>query len=376
MTQNEKLDAQNIIDSVSEGLYVTGRDRKIIYWNKAAEKITGWSQEDAMGKGCFDKFLSHIDKDGHELCGEEFCPLHRAMMTGKGSTVPVIVFANSKSGKRVPMKVSVAPVFNGQGEVVGGVETFRDLSLELQDIERTKKIQEQCLLNEASEDPRLAVTTHYAPCEVIGGDFYTLSKLSKDRYAFILADMVGHGIPAALYTMYLNSLWQERRRLDADPQTLMKAMNKRLHRLIQGGGTFAAAVIGFLDLKKGALQMVSAGGPAPVIYRAASATYEKVPLKGMPLGCIEQAEFGEFSTKMNPGDHVVLFSDALYEIADTKGKQLGVERLIDIFREFGWPRTNVDFKEVEKRLLVFSNLIRFKDDFTLLDIGINSCSQN
>jgi sigma-B regulation protein RsbU (phosphoserine phosphatase) len=121
---------------------------------------------------------------------------------------------------------------------------------------------------------------------------------------------------------------------------------------------------------------VSAGGPAPVIYRAASATYEKVPLKGMPLGCIEQAEFGEFSTKMNPGDHVVLFSDALYEIADTKGKQLGVERLIDIFREFGWPRTNVDFKEVEKRLLVFSNLIRFKDDFTLLDIGINSCSQN
>jgi PAS domain S-box-containing protein len=372
MIQNEKLDAQNIMDSVSEGLYVTGKDRKIIYWNKAAEKITGWSQEDAMGKGCFDKFLSHIDKDGHELCGEEFCPLHRAMMTGKGSTVPVIVFANTKSGKRVPMKVSVAPVLNEQGEVVGGVETFRDLSLELRDIERTKQIQEQCLVNEASDDLRLAVTTHYAPCEVIGGDYYTLSKLSKDRYAFILADMVGHGIPAALYTMYINSLWQERRRLDADPQTLMQAMNKRLHRLIQGGGTFAAAVCGFLDLKKRTLKMVSAGGPAPVIYRASTSTYEKVPLKGMPLGCIEQAEFGEFSTEMNPGDHVVLFSDALYEIADTHGKQLGVDRLIDIFQECNWPRSGVDFKEIERRLLVFSNLIRFKDDFTMLDIGIAS----
>jgi sigma-B regulation protein RsbU (phosphoserine phosphatase) len=268
------------------------------------------------------------------------------------------------------MRVSVAPVYNQKGEVVGGVETFHDLSQELRDIQRVKQIQDQILLNEASDDPRLAVTTHYAPCEVIGGDYYSISKLSKDRYAFILADIVGHGVPSALYTMYLNSLWQERRRLDANPLALMQAMNKRLCRLIQGGGTFAAAVGGFLDLKKGMLQMVSAGGPAPVIYRAATATYEKVSLKGMPLGCIDQAEFGEFSTEMHPGDHVVLFSDALYEIADSSGKMLGVDRLLSIFQECGWPRANLEFKEIEKRLLLFSNLIRFKDDFTLLDIGL------
>ena len=91
----------------------------------------------------------------------------------------------------------------------------------------------------------------------------------------------------------------------------------------------------------------------------------------MPLGCIEQAEFGEYSTEMNQGDHVVLFSDALYEIADAKGKQLGVERLIEIFQECDWPQSGVDFKEIERRLLVFSNLIRFKDDFTMLDIGMD-----
>jgi hypothetical protein len=51
------------------------------------------------------------------------------MQTRKGSTVPVIVFANSKSGKRVPMRVSVAPVFDEKGEVVGGVETFQDLDV-------------------------------------------------------------------------------------------------------------------------------------------------------------------------------------------------------------------------------------------------------
>ncbi|HOW88501.1 MAG TPA: SpoIIE family protein phosphatase [Candidatus Omnitrophota bacterium] len=369
-TLNE-LSAQHIMDSINTGLYVTGRDRKIVYWNKAAEKITGWSCQDAIGKGCFDDFLSHIDKDGRQLCGEEFCPLHRAMVTGKGSTVPVIVFANSKSGKRVPMRVSVAPIFDEKGEVIGGVETFQDLSLEYRDIQKVKQIQEQILINEASDDPRLTVTSYYAPCDIIGGDYYTVSRLSKDRYAFILADIVGHGMASALYTMYLNSLWQERRRLDANPQELMQALNKRLHRLTQGG-TFAAALCGFLDLKEGTLQMVSAGGPAPIIYRAESNIYEKVPLKGMPLGCIEQPEFGEVSIEMRSGDHVVLFSDALFEIADTTGKMLGVDRLIDIFKECGWPKADVPFKEIERRLLVFSNLIRFKDDFTILDIVIHS----
>ncbi len=64
------------------------------------------------------------------------------------------------------------------------------------------------------------------------------------------------------------------------------------------------------------------------------------------------------------------FSDALYEIADSRGKMLGVDRLLSIFQECGWPQANVDFKEIEKHLLLFSNLIRFKDDFTLLDIGM------
>lgn len=366
---HKELDTQRIMDSINMGLYVTDKDRKIVYWNKAAEQITGWSREDALGKGCFDDFLSHVDKDGRQLCGDEFCPLHRAMVTGKGSTVPVMVFANSQSGKRIPMRVSVAPVYDERGEVIGGVETFQDLTLEHQDIQKVRQIQEQLLVNEASDDPRLAVNVHYAPFDVIGGDYYTVSRLSKDRYAFILADIVGHGVPSALYTMYLNSLWQDRRRLDPNPQALLQAMNIRLHRMIQGG-TFATALCGFWDLKKETLQMVSAGGPAPVIYRASSGIYEKVSLKGMPLGCFEEAEFESFETEMETGDHVLLFSDALYEVSDARGKALGVDRLIEIFRQNNWPKETVNFKEIEKQLLMFSSLIRFKDDFTLLDIAL------
>ena len=71
-----------ILDSLNDGVYVCDKDRRIVYWSKSAEKITGWESNDVVGRRCLDDVLCHIDKDNHPLCGEEFCPLHRSMITG------------------------------------------------------------------------------------------------------------------------------------------------------------------------------------------------------------------------------------------------------------------------------------------------------
>lgn len=102
------IDAGTILDSLGDGVYVTDPDRQILYWNKTAERITGWSSADMVGRFCFDEILSHVDKDGHPLCGKEYCPLHRSIVTGIGSECP-LVFALGKDGRRVPVQVSVAP---------------------------------------------------------------------------------------------------------------------------------------------------------------------------------------------------------------------------------------------------------------------------
>ena len=60
-----RLDIKAIIDSMSDGVYVCDPDRKITYWSKSAERITGWSAEDVVGTPCFDNVLCHVDKDGH-----------------------------------------------------------------------------------------------------------------------------------------------------------------------------------------------------------------------------------------------------------------------------------------------------------------------
>jgi PAS domain S-box-containing protein len=112
-------DARLILDSLGDGVYVTDVDRRIVYWNQAAEQITGWSMHDMVGRHCFDSLLSHVDKDGHQLCGNEYCPLHRSIVTGASSGVP-LVFAQRKDGRRTPVQVTVAPIRNAAGQVIGG----------------------------------------------------------------------------------------------------------------------------------------------------------------------------------------------------------------------------------------------------------------
>jgi PAS domain S-box-containing protein len=105
-----QISAENILDSLSEGVYVCDLDRRIVFWSKSAERITGWRSEDVLGRACHAGILCHEDKDGHRLCGKEFCPLHRSMITDVTGTTPLIVFARAKNGRRIPMQVTTAPL--------------------------------------------------------------------------------------------------------------------------------------------------------------------------------------------------------------------------------------------------------------------------
>jgi phosphoserine phosphatase RsbU/P len=134
------ISPDRILESLSDGVYVCDIERRITYWSAFAERITGWKPEDVVGRKCLEDVLCHVDKDGRRLCGEEHCPLHRSMITGSVTHVPLIVFAQAKDGRRIPMQVTTAPILDSRGGIVGGVETFRDISPMLIDLQRAQKI--------------------------------------------------------------------------------------------------------------------------------------------------------------------------------------------------------------------------------------------
>jgi PAS domain S-box-containing protein len=355
-----------ILKSLSDGVYVCDTDRRITYWSASAESITGWTPEDVIGRKCLEDVLCHIDKDGHRLCGEEHCPLHRSMITGSVTQVPVIVFAKAKDGRRIPMQVTAAPIWSSDGSIIGGVETFRDVSPMLVDLRRARKIQQRMLGKALPGDPRLKFTAHTVPQDIVGGDYFAVRALDDDRYGFMVADMEGHGVAAALYTMHLNLLWERFLSLLADPPEFAGAVNTELVKVFGSDVSFATAVCGLIDASNGTLWLTAGGGPPPLIARR-SGQIQKTEMSGLPLGIMEGATYGVHRMRLERGDALLLFSDGAFEIDDAAGEILGVDGLIGLLQEMDYPRTPLSMTALEERLLKFSNAIRMSDDLTIIE---------
>jgi PAS domain S-box-containing protein len=362
-----QIGAREILDSLADGAYITDLERRIVFWNRAATRITGWRGEDVLGHTCSDNILVHVDKDGHALCGKEHCPLHRSMVTGECSGEPLLVFAQHKEGHRLPVEVAVAPIRDAAGTILGGIEVFRDLTDLFEDLRRARRIQDQALESLLPSDERLQIEVRYSPEEIVGGDFYRMERLGADRYAVLIADVMGHGVASALYTMQLRSLWEECRADLGDPARFLAEVNRRLRRLVQPEGYFATAFFAVLDLQDDAIDYVRAGHPAPFLYPAAGAV-QRLDCRAPALALFDEPVYQTTTVAWRPGDSLLLFTDGAIEIAGATDDELGdvgLQRLVEDERTRG----PLQLEAVERRLLLYSNQVHLEDDLTLLHIA-------
>ena len=110
-----------ILESISDGVFTVDHNWRIMSFNRAAEKITGIPRNEAIGSHCWEVFRSNMCEDN--------CALKRTMQEGTSLTNSETYIVNSRK-QRIPITVSTAPLKNSAGEILGGVETFRDHSLE------------------------------------------------------------------------------------------------------------------------------------------------------------------------------------------------------------------------------------------------------
>jgi diguanylate cyclase (GGDEF)-like protein/PAS domain S-box-containing protein len=114
-----------LLDSLYDGVYFVDAERRITYWNKGAELLTGYEASEVVGRHCFDNFLVHVDQTGHALCSQG-CPLSQTISDGKRREAEV--YLRHKLGHRVPVSVRASPIEIGNGSRIGAVEVFSDIS--------------------------------------------------------------------------------------------------------------------------------------------------------------------------------------------------------------------------------------------------------
>jgi len=133
-----------LLDSLFDGVYFVNTERRITYWNAAAERITGYSRAQATGSSCADNLLRHVDGSGCELCDTR-CPLTDTLRDGKPREAAV--YLHHRLGHRVPVSVRTSSVHDEHGELVGAVEIFSDNSSSLQILMEYEKLKQEAFVD-------------------------------------------------------------------------------------------------------------------------------------------------------------------------------------------------------------------------------------
>ncbi len=116
---------KGILDIMHDGIYFLDLERKITYWNKGAEVISGFSMDEVVGKSCADNILIHVDANGTQLC-HVACPVKATMQDCMYHEANV--FLHHKKGHRVPVTIRAMPILDDSGRVLGAAKIFWDNS--------------------------------------------------------------------------------------------------------------------------------------------------------------------------------------------------------------------------------------------------------
>lgn len=356
------------LDHLNMGVYITDRDRRILLWNRKAQEITGWRSEQVLGRACRDRVLDHVDRNGQTLCTTKMCPLFRAMELNVESREPILVYARKADGSRVAVSVTVAPLRDEEGAVVGGIETFRDESAQVRDLEFARTVQQRLAPRSLPQEGEVRFAVRHYPHDLVSGDFYDVRQVAPGRYGALLADVRGHGVSAGLYTMMLKGMEEQALPHAAEPARFMAAMNAELSRYVVDE-SFATAFYAVVDTADGRVRYTNAGHPAPMHFHDTDRSVTELDTHGLPLGIVADGGYAEGEAQLAPGDMLLCFTDGIIEVHDRQKKMLGPPWLADELRRYAHGAGEGLLERIYRDALNACGDVMLPDDVLMLSIA-------
>jgi diguanylate cyclase (GGDEF)-like protein/PAS domain S-box-containing protein len=204
----------SILDQVDDGVYFVDREKRILLWNRSAERITGFARSEVVGDHCGNRWLCHIDASGRMLCTTG-CPLQRAVDTG----VPIDAdaFLQHKQGHRIPVKIRTIPLRNLQNRLVGAVEIFRSTIDDRRQDQLIEELSHLAMIDDLTMLPNrrhfdLQLDRRLAELGRFGWPFGTLM-VDIDRFKLV-NDSAGHPMGDEVLRMVARTLSSNCRGLD------------------------------------------------------------------------------------------------------------------------------------------------------------------
>ena len=238
------------------------------------------------------------------------------------------------------------------------------------ELETARQIQLSILPREAPALPGIDIAAHYSPMTSVAGDFYDFIKVDDHRFGTLVADVSGHGMPAALISSMLKIAFAEQAEAAEDPARLLSGLNQTLCGKFKGHFVTAAYV--FIDTEKKILRYAGAGHPPMLMRTNFNGAARELVENGLFLGSFPFAQYSAIEVPFQPGDWVFLYTDGVLEMNNANEEEFGIERL-KLFLEMNGQQPARKFLEATlSELSQWSAGREPEDDLTLLAIHFNA----
>jgi sigma-B regulation protein RsbU (phosphoserine phosphatase) len=196
------------------------------------------------------------------------------------------------------------------------------------EMEMAQEIQLSILPHQTPTLRGLEIASRYLPMSSVAGDFYDYIIVDEKHVGILVADVSGHGLPAALIASMLKVALSAQAAHASDPARVLAGLNHSM--CGQFKHHFVTAAYVFVDMEKNSLSYAGAGHPPLLLWRASTARASEVTENGLLIGMFPEATYSLVEIPLEPGDKFVVYTDGILETRSPADQEFGA----DLFREF------------------------------------------
>jgi sigma-B regulation protein RsbU (phosphoserine phosphatase) len=333
---------ETVLEVLNEGVIITNERLQILFANTRFLEMTGISEKELTR---FDPFQFYSSQE-YDFLSQQTDVGFRAGLNRYNFVLP------RKGGGRLPVIVSSRTIQNSGAKF--RIATFTDISEQVHAEEelRAANAKLQARQMEIEEDLRLAarvqcslapkslawdkmsVDAFYHPVHSIGGDFALVNSLDQDHLSLLVCDVSGHGIGSALVANRIYSETTAHLRNGTPFIDMFGELNRFLIEDIAGSGMFVTLAAARIDARRRSMVFAGAGHPPAMLARPGQ-NPQLLESQSMILGALPDAVDAttNVEVELQPDDRIVLYTDGITEVFNSRGEMLGVEGIQEIVRQ-------------------------------------------
>jgi sigma-B regulation protein RsbU (phosphoserine phosphatase) len=355
---------RRIVETAGEGFLYMDKYMNVVDVNETYCRMVLYSREELLGKSLMDmlakKYRLYLSANREELLHRKYYEFESEIISGIGSTVPVLIHGNT--------------LYDDEEVVIGNIAFVTDMSEHKKALLLAGEVQKNLLPQASPTVQGLDIAGKNISCDEIGGDYFdflTNAEAPEGHLTVVVGDFSGHGVDSALLMTTARAFLRMRSSQPGTCSDIVTDMNRHLSEDVFDTGKFMTLFYLTIDVGRRNIEWIRAGHEPAWIYDSDDNSFFELKGPGMALGVDENYVYRSNHEKnLKAGQIIIVGTDGIWEGHNKAGEMFGKDRFQEIIRRSSALTAETILDSIFREHRIFTQDTQTEDDLTLVIIKI------